>query len=94
MDVDMRRRRVLYRAAHRGTREMDHLVGRFAEAQVPAMSEAVLTAFESFVTLPDPLLQGWFYGPDTPAETAYADLIGAMRRFHRLEISQHNERSK
>jgi antitoxin CptB len=44
--LDPRRRRVLFRAHHRGMREMDILLGRFADAEIPAMSEADLVAFE------------------------------------------------
>ena len=44
-DVDMRRRRALYRAQHRGTKEMDHMIGRFAEAKVPQLSAEELGRF-------------------------------------------------
>jgi len=44
--LEERRRRAHYRAAHRGTREMDWLLGRYAEAVAPAMSQADLMDFE------------------------------------------------
>ena len=37
--LDARRRRILYRSWHRGTREMDLLMGRFADALIGEMSE-------------------------------------------------------
>ena len=36
-DAETRRRRAAYRACHRGTKEMDWILGRFAEAALPAM---------------------------------------------------------
>ena len=43
-DLDPRRKRLLFRCWHRGTREMDFLIGRFADAHLPAMSDAELAA--------------------------------------------------
>ena len=40
--LDERRRRLLYRAWHRGMREMDLIMGRFADAEIGDMSEADL----------------------------------------------------
>ena len=45
-DLDPRRRRILFRAHHRGMREMDILFGQFADAKLPQMSDADLEAFE------------------------------------------------
>jgi hypothetical protein len=42
-DLDPRRRRTLFRAWHRGIREMDLIMGRFADAEIGALSEEELT---------------------------------------------------
>ncbi len=52
--LDERRRRLLYRAWHRGMREMDLIMGRFADAAIGDMSEAELDAFERLTDVPDP----------------------------------------
>ncbi len=59
-DLEMRRRRAAYRASHRGTKEMDIILGRYAEARLGAMAGEELSAFERFLALPDPLLTQWF----------------------------------
>ena len=33
-DLDVRRRQILYRSWHRGMREMDLIMGRFADAEI------------------------------------------------------------
>ena len=83
--LDLRRRRASYRAAHRGTKEMDILLGRYAEATLPSLDEASLTRFERFLQLPDPELQNWFFNPQAVAGQEFADLIGAVRLFHGLD---------
>ncbi|MBX9925123.1 MAG: succinate dehydrogenase assembly factor 2 [Hyphomicrobiaceae bacterium] len=82
--LDARRRRAVYRCAHRGTKEMDILLGRYADAHIPRFTEAELTRFERFISLPDPELQLWFFAPDLVQGLEFADLVTAVRRFHGL----------
>jgi antitoxin CptB len=81
----MRRRRALYRAMHRGTKEMDHLVGQFASVHVPGMTGEALSHFERFLGLPDPTLQTWIFEPAQGCAPEFAGLVKDVRRFHGLE---------
>ncbi len=67
--LDERRRRILFRAWRRGTREMDLVMGRFADAHLPSMSESELDAFELLLDAPDPRALAWITGEEpAPAE--------------------------
>ena len=83
--LDPRRRRALYRAKHRGTKEMDWLLGRYAEARLGAMAETELDAFEPLLALPDPELQVWLMTGSGYAGSAFTPLIDRIRSFHGLE---------
>ncbi|MDO9382924.1 MAG: succinate dehydrogenase assembly factor 2 [Hyphomicrobiaceae bacterium] len=83
-ELDVRRRRAAWRAAHRGTKEMDVLLGRYAVDALPAMEDAALARFEQFLALPDPDLQKWLLNPDGSAQTDFADLVTQVRAFHGL----------
>jgi antitoxin CptB len=83
-DIDNRRRRVAYRASHRGTKEMDWVLGRFAAAAVPTMSEATLGLFERLLLLPDPDLQDLVMDHQIAPAGEFAELIAALRTFHGL----------
>ena len=83
-DIEIRRRRAAYRACHRGTKEMDLILGRFAVARLPGMTAAELDDFERLLALPDPLLTQWFQQGEAPEETAFAGLIVALRSYHGL----------
>jgi antitoxin CptB len=63
--VEARRKRLLWRASHRGTREMDLLLGGFARSCIERFSETELDEFETIVGLPDHKLMGWILG-DVP----------------------------
>lgn len=84
-DLDMRRRRAAYRASHRGTKEMDIILGRYAADRLEAMSEAELGAFERFLALPDPVLTHWFaQGAEMADAGEFRGLIAALRTHHGL----------
>ncbi|MCB1549413.1 MAG: succinate dehydrogenase assembly factor 2 [Hyphomicrobiaceae bacterium] len=83
-DVERRRRRALYRACHRGTKEMDWILGRFAEAEVAGMPEQTLSDFERLLALPDPDIQSWVLAPERLEMSELAPLIDKLRTFHGL----------
>ncbi len=84
-ELDASRRRALYRAEHRGTKEMDWLLGRFARAELYRMDDAELDAFEEFLALPDPELQGWLLERDTaPAKGLASRFVKRLKLFHDL----------
>ena len=62
--LDERRRRILFRAWRRGLREMDLVMGQFADANLPAMSEAELDEFERLLEIPDPQILAWITGSE------------------------------
>ena len=82
--IEIRRRRAAYRACHRGTKEMDLVLGRFAQARLAGMTDQELDDFERLLALPDPLLTQWFQQGGAPEEGAFAALIVALRSYHGL----------
>ncbi len=62
MSDDKRRDRLKFRSWHRGTREMDLLLGSFADANLHAFSEAEVDHYEAILELSDPDLYSWVIG--------------------------------
>ena len=87
-DVETRRRRAAYRACHRGTKEMDWILGRFARAALPAMVEESLARFERMLSLPDPDLQDMILHPELMPAGEFAELVVQVRAFHGLEVER------
>jgi antitoxin CptB len=61
-DLTPRRRRILYRCWHRGIREMDLVLGQFAEDEIGALSETDLDEFEAIMGEDDHDLHAWITG--------------------------------
>jgi antitoxin CptB len=83
-DLDARTRRALYRAHHRGTKEMDFLVGRYADARLPGAAAEQIEAFERFLTIPDPSLQAWIFSGEGFEGIEFENLVHDIRAFHGL----------
>lgn len=64
--LDVRRKQAIYRANHRGIKEMDLILGGFAVREVPSMSEEMLDQFEALLAVPDQELFAWVLGTKTP----------------------------
>jgi antitoxin CptB len=80
--LDVRRRRTLYRARHRGMREMDILVGGFAEARIAGFDDAELDLFEALLEVPDDEMFGWLVGRAAVAPAHDTPVWRALVAFH------------
>ena len=84
VDLESRRRRAAYRASHRGTKEMDIALGRFATSALPGMQGEPLALFERLLELPDPDLHEMIWYPDSKPAGEFAGLVAQVRAFHGL----------
>ena len=60
--LDLRRRRLLFRATHRGTKENDLMIGGYVAAHLPTLDHAAIDALEAVMELPDTDLADWLTG--------------------------------
>ncbi|MSP52389.1 MAG: succinate dehydrogenase assembly factor 2 [Alphaproteobacteria bacterium] len=60
--IDIRRKRLLYRSWHRGMKEMDLILGSFAEQNLASFDAHQLELYEHILNHPDPDLLAWFMG--------------------------------
>jgi antitoxin CptB len=57
--LDNIRRRLSWRASRRGIKEMDIIVGGYADTHLPNMSAQELVTFEALLEIPDQQLLSW-----------------------------------
>ena len=81
-DIDRQRRRLHFRSWHRGTKEMDHLLGRFADAHLDGLSADLMAAYDRLLEESDPDLYNWITGRELPPSSISAPLIDLMKSFH------------
>ena len=74
-----RRRRILFRATHRGTYENDILIGGFVRARLDAFTPEELDAVEAVMDLPDAMLADWLTGREPIPDAHDGPMLRAMR---------------
>ena len=83
--LDDRRKRLLFRCWHRGTREMDLILGRFADAEIASLKDDELAQLEHLIEVPDPDLYAALSG-DAPLAPEYAsDLFDRIKSFRSVD---------
>jgi antitoxin CptB len=86
-DLELRRKRLLYRSVYRGNRENDILLGQFAQAHIGGFGAAELDQWERLLQVPDNDIFDWISGmAPVPADqdTPVLLLLKAFRvRFER-----------
>lgn len=76
---DARRRRLLFRATHRGTYENDLLIGGFVRDHLATLTEADIDALEELLERPDPDLADWLTGRRPIAEQDATPMLLRIR---------------
>src|SRR4051812_33287630 len=87
--LDARRRRLLFRSWHRGSRELDLIIGPFVDAWIDRMSETELEAFEELLRTPEPELYDLVVAPTAPADET--DMLHRLRAFHSGTATRHKD---
>jgi antitoxin CptB len=72
--LDLRRKVLLWRANHRGTKEMDVLLGGFARDNIDSMQPSELDELERLIDVPDPELMSWIMG-EVAVREEYRNLV-------------------
>jgi antitoxin CptB len=79
--LDDRRKRLLFRCWHRGTREMDLILGRFADAGIAGLTDDELAQLERLIEVPDPDLYAALTGATPPAPDYAGPLFDRIKSF-------------
>ena len=76
-----RRKRLLFRSWHRGMREMDMLLGRFAECHIDTFSDRQLGLFEAILEQVDPQIYAWVSGREPVPAAMQSDIMRLLKKF-------------
>ncbi len=79
--LEIRRKRLKYRSQHRGTKELDLLLGRFAAQRLDALDAGQVERFEALLEAPSPLVYAWITGQDAPPPELDSDVLRLLRAF-------------
>ena len=74
-NTEIIRKKILFRSWHRGTKEMDLVLGTYADNNLSNMSYDELLHFQSFLNVSDPDLYKWLISEEKAFPEEFRDLI-------------------
>lgn len=87
-DISARRKKLRYRAWHRGTREMDLVLGPYADAHTENMDAAGLDRLEALMSEEDPPLLTWVMGQATPPDHIDVEFLADVIADHNARLAK------
>jgi antitoxin CptB len=88
LDLDSRKRRLSFRAWHRGTKEADIMIGGFVTARLDSFSLDEMAWLERFLEETDVDIMSWITGTQPVPEAWQGELMTAMQRLDYIRLSQ------
>jgi antitoxin CptB len=85
--LDDRRKRLLFRCWRRGTREMDLILGRFADSAIATLSDDELAELEALLETPDPDLYAALTGDRPLAAGNAGPLFARIKAFRAGDVA-------
>lgn len=81
-EIENWRKKLIFRSDHRGTKEMDLIMGTFAKEFVPSFDEAQLAAYEELLKENDPNLYNWIIGKEEAPDHVPQDMLNQLKARH------------
>lgn len=82
--LELWRKRLRYRSWHRGTKELDLLLGSFADRHLEIFDARQLARFEVLLEAPSPVIQAWLVDRVPPPAEVESDVLRLLLA-HKLD---------
>ena len=82
LSLDARQRRILFRSWHRGMREMDLVLGRFADAEIATLGSSELDDYERLLEAQDRDVFSWLTSEAEIPGLYDTPVLRKIRAFH------------
>lgn len=80
--LNIERKRLKFRSWHRGTREMDLLLGRFADRRLDGFDQDALRTYAALLEQSDPDIYDWVCGRFQCPDGDLRPIVQALTEFH------------
>lgn len=86
-DIEILRKKLLFRSNHRGTKELDLLIGKFATFYINDLSEEEIFDLEEILNENDPDLYNWVTKHIDPPKKYQHSLMSKFQNFKVYETN-------
>ncbi len=85
--IDIKRKKLQFRSWHRGTREIDMLLGRFADAHLSLFSAEQLDLYDQLLHNSDPDIYNWISQNESVPEKENNDVVQKLIQFYDSKVN-------
>ena len=75
------KKQIIYRSTHRGTKEMDLLLGNFVKNNIDALNDIELKYLEEFLLIEDEILYDWYFNKKENSKIPNNKISEKLRNF-------------
>jgi antitoxin CptB len=81
-NISINRKRLIFRSWHRGTREIDLLLGKFADAHLPDFTENQIALYDRFLNNSDPDIYNWISRAEPVPPSEDSEVVQLLLAFY------------
>ena len=85
LNIDLLKKKIIYRSNYRGTKEMDKLLGSFTKKYIEQLSHKDLTDLEKLLDIDDTNLYNYYNGLDYDIEFKKNNITFLFRDFKYID---------
>ena len=75
------KKQIIYRSSHRGTKEMDLLLGNFVKKNIGKFTDSELKDLENLIEIEDEILQKWFFDKNNENLVPFNKISKMLKEF-------------
>ena len=75
------KKQIIYRSSHRGSKEMDLLLGNFVRKNIDFFSDSELKDLDNLVKIEDEILARWYFKKDNKKLVPYNKITKMLKKF-------------
>ena len=75
------KKQIIYRSTHRGTKEMDLLLGNFVKKNIGKFTDSELKDLENLMEIEDEILQKWFFDKNNENLVPFNKISKMLKEF-------------
>ena len=80
-DKDILKKKILYRSKHRGTKEMDLLLGNFVKKNIDKFNESEINQLEKLLEIDDEIIHKWYFEKNRKDTVPYNKVTQKLKNF-------------
>tara|TARA_B110000014_G_scaffold256440_1_gene239540 strand:- start:48 stop:305 length:258 start_codon:yes stop_codon:yes gene_type:complete len=81
INKEILKKQILYRSSHRGTKEMDLLLGTFVKKHLDSFDESELNDLKILLEIDDSILENWYFKNISNSKIKKNIVVNKLREF-------------